>query len=121
MTQIKQWDVWYFDQVASRMRSDPQQPKDPSGKTRMYVVVCPNAHIVSGGWPVAIPIGTKSRSKLLDAEIKAGEGGVKHDCFAWCNEIYTLNPAYFRQNMGTLPDHCQTDIKDGLRDFLEIY
>ena len=120
-SQFSQWDVWYFDQVKSRMKSDPQQPKDPSGKTRMYVIVSPQAHVSTGGWPVCVPIGTLSHSSLFDAEIKAGEGGVKHDCFVWCNEIYTLNPGYFRQKMGSLPEHCRTDIQDGIQDFLELY
>lgn len=115
------WEVWYVDQEASRRKSDPQQPKDPSGKTRMYVIICPQTHLDSGGWPVCVPVGTKCRSRMFDAEIKGGEGGVKHDCFAWCNEIFTLDPRFFRNCIGLLPGHCTTDIKDGVRDFLELY
>ncbi len=118
---FKTWEVWYVDQVASRHKSDPQQPKDPSGKTRMYVIICPKAHLDSGGWPVCIPIGTNCRSKMFDTEIKGGEGGVTHDSFAWCNEIFTLDPRFFRNRIGVLPAHCITDIKDGIRDFLELF
>ena len=118
---FKTWEVWHVDQDASRRNSDPQQPKDPSGKTRMYVIVCPQAHLDSDGWPVCVPIGSKCRSHLLDAEIKAGEGGVHHTSYAWCNELFTIDPRFFIRKIGSLPNHCITDIKDGIRDFLELH
>jgi mRNA-degrading endonuclease toxin of MazEF toxin-antitoxin module len=116
----KQWDVWYYDQVLSRINSDPRQPIDPSGKTRMYVIVCPQAHLDSGGHPVCVPIGTKQQSSLIDAEIKAGEGGIDHDSWIWCSEIYTLDSKYFKQKMGSVPGYVQADIRDGLRTFFDL-
>jgi mRNA-degrading endonuclease toxin of MazEF toxin-antitoxin module len=118
---FKQWEIWYYDQVKSRMNSDPQQPIDPSGKTRMYIIVSPDAQTLSGGNPVCIAVGTKQHSAMLDAEIKAGEGNVKHNCYAWCSEYFTLNTAYFRNRVGILPEHVISDIRDGIRDFFELH
>jgi mRNA-degrading endonuclease toxin of MazEF toxin-antitoxin module len=86
----------------------------------MYLIVCPQAHLDTKGWPVCVPIGTKSHSSLFHAELKAGEGGVAHDSFAWCNEIFTLDPGHFRTKMGEAPAHVQVDVKDALRDFFDF-
>ena len=87
----------------------------------MYVIISPDAHLQTGGWPVCLPIGTNQRSTLLDTELQKGEGGVQKTCYVWGNEIFTLNPTYFRQKMGSLPSHARIDIQDGLREFFQLH
>ena len=119
--ELKQWQIFRFNQFDSRQGSDPIQPLDDNRPYRRFVIITPQRFLDKKLPKVTcVPIGEKAANIFLQIPLVKGESGCNKDCHIWADEIYTLESKWFDFNYGKLLDEKIILLKSAIADYLDI-
>ncbi len=116
MIQPRQWHLYVVD-LEPRVGTKP-------GKQRPCVVIQPDEFTEGGlGSVVVLPITTKTMSFdvfPLRVRLRQGVCGLEKDSDVMIDQILAWDKAFFKKDLGALPDSLVDEIKRALSEFLDL-
>jgi len=111
---MRRGDVYYAD-------LDPTRGSEQSGR-RPVLVIQRTALSAAVPTVVIIPFTTtlRRRGEPSSAFVPAGEGGLRQDSVALCNQIRVLDKSRLLQRWGSLPSTRLSRIEDALRFTVDL-
>jgi mRNA interferase MazF len=111
----EQWHVYVVD-LEPRVGTKP-------GKQRPCLAIQPTPFAVAGlASTVILPISTRLIDDAFPLRVRVPKGtcGLTADSDLLVDQILAWDNALFRRDMGELPEPLQQDVRDAVRDFLDL-
>ena len=122
MTKVyKRWEIWWVDQNWSRANTIPVVPGDHTKCYRMYLLTGNQTQLDTGNEFTCVPVKTEGDKDLAwHIALNTHDGGVRHPCFIWTNQIYTLPEEAFDNKVGDLPQPFVERVLTSTAEFFKI-
>jgi len=111
----EQWHVYVVD-LEPRVGTRP-------GKQRPCLAIQPTPFAAAGlASTVILPISTRLIDDAFPLRVRVPKGtcGLTADSDLLVDQILAWDNALFRRDMGELPEPLQQDVRDAVRDFLDL-
>jgi mRNA interferase MazF len=111
----RQWHVYVVD-LEPRVGTKP-------GKQRLCVAIQPTAFAESGlQSTVILPLSTRLVDDAFPLRVRLTKGtcGLNADSDVLVDQVLAWDNGLFRRDMGELPDAIREEVRDAVREFLDL-